>query len=97
MKKFLIVILTVLMLVSAFPTLALAADGDVFVFDEFKDYVIQSTYLADDGIIGIPVEVVTYCKDTHTNEETNVILYVMGANIAGFEKIAETMMAHGIV
>lgn len=81
MKKFLILILTVLMLVSAFPTLALAADGDVFVFDEFKDYLIQSTYLADDGIIGIPVEVVTYCKDTHTNEETNVILYVMGANI----------------
>ena len=81
MKKFLIVILTALMIASAFPTFTLAADGDVFVFDEFKDYVIQSTYLADDGIIGIPVEVVTYCKDTHTNEETNVIMYVMGANI----------------
>jgi glutamate dehydrogenase (NADP+) len=23
--------------------------------------------------------------------------YVMGANIAGFEKVAEAMMAHGIV
>ena len=81
MKKILTFLLAVLMLVSGTVTSVCAADGDVFVFDEFKNYMIQSTYLANDGILGLPVEIVTYCKDTHTNAETNVILYVMGANI----------------
>ena len=69
------------MLLSAFATVASAEDGDVFVFDEFKDCVIQTTYLKDDGFIGVPVEIVTYCKDPNTNTETNVIMYVIGANV----------------
>ena len=81
MKKFLLVFLAVLMVVSAFTTAVFAENGDVFVFEEFKEHMIQSTYLADDGILGLPVEIVTYCKDKHTTNETNIILYVMGANI----------------
>ena len=81
MKKFIVILLTAVMLLSAFATVAAAEDGDVFVFDEFKAYMIQSTYLANDGILGLPVEIVTYCKDENTNSETNVIMYVMGANI----------------
>ena len=97
MKKIIAIILAAVTLLAAFPVLAAAEDGDVFVFEEFKDHMIQSTYLANDGIIGVPVEVVTYCKDKNTDSQTNVILYVMGANIAGFEKVAEAMMAHGVV
>lgn len=81
MKKVILFIIVLLMLASAMPTGVLAEDGDVFVFDEFKDYVIQSTYIAKDEIIGVPLEVVTYCKNKNTDAETNVILYVMGANI----------------
>ena len=81
MKKIIAIILAAVTLLAAFPVLAAAEDGDVFVFEEFKDHMIQSTYLANDGIIGVPVEVVTYCKDKSTDSQTNVILYVMGANI----------------
>ena len=81
MKKILSIILAALMLAAVIPVAAVAEDGDVLVFEEFKDHVIQTTYLADDGIIGVPVEIVTYCKDPNTTSETNVIMYVMGANV----------------
>ena len=81
MRKILSIILAALMLAAVIPAAAVAEDGDVFVFEEFKDHVIQTTYLANDGIIGVPVEIVTYCKDPSTNSETNVIMYVMGTNV----------------
>ena len=81
MKRIITILLSVLMLLSVLPLAASAENGDVFVFDEFKNYMTQSSYLANDGIIGVPVEIVTYCKDKNTNSETTVIMYVMGANI----------------
>ena len=81
MKRSISIILAALMLMSAFPMSLFAEDGDVFVFDEFKDHVIQTTYVAKDDILGVPVEIVTYCKDKNTNSQTNVIMYVIGANI----------------
>ena len=81
MKRIISVLLIALTLLSALSTVSFAENGDVFVFDEFKDYMVQSTYLADDGIIGIPVEIVTYCKDKNTSADTNVIMYVMGINV----------------
>ena len=81
MKRIITILLSVLMLLLVLPLAASAENGDVFVFDEFKNYMTQSSYLANDGIIGVPVEIVTYCKDKNTNSETTVIMYVMGANI----------------
>ena len=81
MKRFVSFIIVLLILVSAFAASVYAEDGEVFVFDEFKSYVTQSTYIAKDSILGVPLEVVTYCKNQNTDAETNVILYVMGANI----------------
>lgn len=80
MKKIITTILAALMLLPCFGAAAYAEDGEVFVFEEFRDFVIQSSYLASDGIIGVPVEIVTYCKDKNTNSETNLILYVLGTN-----------------
>ena len=81
MKKVLLILISALMLMSALVPTAAAEEPEVFVFDEFKDYMKQTTYLANDGVIGIPVEIVTYCKNPNTDSETNVIMYVMGANI----------------
>ena len=81
MKRLVMILLSALMLVSVAVPTAYAEKPEVFVFDEFKDYMKQTTYLANDGVIGVPVEIVTYCKNPNTDSETNVILYVMGANI----------------
>lgn len=81
MKKIVLCLLVATMFFSTVLLPASAESEGAFVFDELKDYMVQSTCLANDGVIGVPVEIVTYCKDKNTNTETNVILYVMGINV----------------
>ncbi len=46
------------------------------MFKELEAYKKGEWHLADDGTIGIPAEIVTYCR--HEKEKAPVILYIMG-------------------
>ena len=64
-------------------TAVVTAKEETYVFDEIKQYLLQDTYLADDGYIGIPISVCTYCKlkPSETTTDTDVIIYVIGSSI----------------
>ena len=81
MKKIICVILAVMLLSVFAPTAA--AQEETYVFDEIREYLIQDSYVADDGYIGIPISVCTYCKlePSKTNNDTDVIIYVLGSEI----------------
>jgi hypothetical protein len=70
-----------LILVSAIP-LAVFAEEETFVFEELRDYLVQDTYVANDGKIGIPMSVCTYAKidPKETDSNTTVLIYVLGYN-----------------
>ena len=58
------------------------AEEETYVFDEIREYLVQDTYVANDGYIGIPMSVCTYAKidPSETNSTTTVLIYVMGYN-----------------
>ena len=64
-------------------TANISAKEEAHVFDEIKEYLVQDSYLADDGYIGIPISVRTYCKlkVEQTTKNTDVIIYVLGTRI----------------
>lgn len=73
-------ILTV-MLFAVLP-LSAFAEEETYVFEEIRDYLIQDTYVANDGYIGIPLSVCTYAKikPSETTNTTTVLVYVIGYN-----------------
>ena len=75
------VLLTALILLTAMP-LAVFAEEETYVFEELRDYLVQDTYVADDGYIGIPMSVCTYAKikPSETNSNTTALIYVLGYN-----------------
>ena len=74
-------LLTLIILLAALPLTAFAEE-ETYVFDEIRDYLVQDTYVADDGYIGIPMSVCTYSKvkPSETDSNTTVIVYVIGYN-----------------
>lgn len=68
-------------LLGVLPTIAFAEE-ETYVFDEIREYLVQDTYVADDGYIGIPVSICTYAKidPSETNTDTTVLIYVLGYN-----------------
>ena len=69
MKKLICIILTTLLTLGSVLTAA-ASEEETYVFEEIREYLLQDTYLADDGYIGIPISVCTYCK-LKPSETTN--------------------------
>ena len=77
----LLFLLTAIILLTATP-MAAFAEEETYVFEELRDYLVQDTYVADDGYIGIPMSVCTYAKikPEETNTNSTVIVYVLGYN-----------------
>ena len=75
------VALLAILLLGAMP-LSTFAEEETFVFDEIREYLVQDTYVANDGYIGIPVSICTYAKikPAETTTNTTVLLYVLGYN-----------------
>ena len=59
-EKLICIILAALLVIGF--TAVVTAKEETYVFDEIRQYLLQDTYLADDGYIGIPISVCTYCK-----------------------------------
>jgi len=57
-------------------------EGETYVFEELREYLVQDTYVANDGKIGIPMSVCTYAKikPSETTATTTVLIYVLGYN-----------------
>ncbi len=74
-------ILTVIILLMAIPFTAFAEE-ETYVFEELREYLVQDTYVADDGYIGIPMSVCTYAKikPSETSSKTTMLIYVLGYN-----------------
>ena len=73
--------LTAIFLLNA-SAFAAFGEGETYVFEEIRDYLVQDTYVADDGYIGIPMSVCTYAKlkpEQSTSTDT-VVVYVLGYN-----------------
>lgn len=62
--------------------LAQEEEGETYVFEELREYLVQDTYVANDGKIGIPMSVCTYAKidPKETTTDTTVLIYVIGYN-----------------
>ena len=75
-------VLLAVFLLGALPILSFAEEEETYVFDEIREYLVQDTYVANDGYIGIPMSVCTYAKidPSETNSNTTVLIYVMGYN-----------------
>lgn len=75
------VVLLVILLVGALP-ISTFAEEETYVFDEIREYLVQDTYVANDGYIGIPMSVCTYAKidPSETDTNTTVLIYVLGYN-----------------
>lgn len=74
-------LLTAIFLLNA-SAFAAFGEGETYVFEEIRDYLVQDTYVADDGYIGIPMSVCTYAKlkpEQSTSTDT-VVIYVLGYN-----------------
>ena len=57
-----------LMLLPLASTSAIAQEeGETYVFEELREYLVQDTYVANDGKIGIPMSVCTYAKIKRAN------------------------------
>lgn len=58
------------------------AEEETYVFEEIREYLVQDTYVANDGYIGIPMSVCTYAKikPSETTSATTVLIYVIGYN-----------------
>ena len=81
-------LLTLIILLAALPLTAFAEE-ETYVFDEIRDYLVQDTYVADDGYIGIPMSVCTYSKvkPSETDSNTTVIVYVIGIYVVPYNTI----------
>lgn len=79
MKRILCIILCAAMLLSCTGPYASAEEEAVKVIPSIAEYHVYGEVLADDGYLGIPVEVNTYVKE-QTAVEKPVVLYVMNTN-----------------
>ena len=79
MKRMLCFMLCLALLFPCFGTGVFAAGEDLTVIASIAQYHVTGALLADDGYIGIPVEVNTYVKGASTSESP-IILYVMHTN-----------------
>ena len=79
MKRVLSLILCTSMLLLCLGTCIYAAEENLTVIPSIAQYHITGTLLADDGSIGIPVEINTYAKGEPTSE-SQIILYVSHTN-----------------
>ena len=80
-KRFLATLLLIVILLGASQVTSFAEE-ETFVFEEIREYLVQDTYVANDGYIGIPMSVCTYAKinPSETNTNTTVLIYVIGYN-----------------
>ena len=77
LKRVISLCVLVAMLITMVPTFVLAADTDeTNVIEEFKDYLVNSKILSDDGYAHIPVHINTYVNGT-TDKNSQVIVYIM--------------------
>ena len=77
LKRVISLCVMVAMLITMVPTFVLAADTDeTNVIEEFKDYLVNSKILSDDGYAHIPVHINTYVNGT-TDKNSQVIVYIM--------------------
>ena len=79
MKRILSVILCAALLFSCMGPCASAEGEATHIISSIAEYHVYGEVLADDGYIGIPVEINTYVKE-QTAEEKPVALYVMNTN-----------------
>jgi len=79
--KLISVLLLAVLLLTALP-ISTFAEEETFVFEEIREHLVQDTYVADDGYIGIPMSVCTYAKidPSETDTNTTVLIYVLGYN-----------------
>ena len=80
-RKVLAALLLTVILLGALPITSFAEE-ETFVFEEIREYLVQDTYVANDGYIGIPMSVCTYAKidPSETTTDTTVLIYVLGYN-----------------
>ncbi len=80
MKKVLCLVLAIVLITGLLPGVSLAeSESEQKVFEQFRQYLVKSETLSDDGYIGIPVDLNVYCNDPDGGEK-EVILYVMHFN-----------------
>ena len=80
-KRLLSVLLLAVILVGTLP-ISTFAEEETYVFEEIREHLVQDTYVANDGYIGIPMSVCTYAKidPSETTSTTTVLIYVIGYN-----------------
>ena len=79
MRKILSMVLCLCMIISCVPALTFATDAPAGGIGGMEEYLKYSTSLANDGYIGVPLDIYTYYGE-NTNSKTPVMLYVINTN-----------------
>ena len=79
MKKILSMVLCLCMIISCVPALTFATDPPAGGIGGMEEYLKYSTSLANDGYIGVPLDIYTYYGD-ETNDMTKVVMYIKNTN-----------------
>lgn len=79
MKQILCLILCVVLMLPCAGVTVSAAEENLSIIPSIAAYHVTGTVLADDGYIGIPVEINTYMNGASTSE-SQIILYVVNTN-----------------